>query len=85
METLLSSVPALAGAIEKGGIIAVLLIVIVAGGMDWWRLRKDNKSAYVNLGKAREAVVMFKTLCDLNKIPYDLAGLKELFPEEKTT
>lgn len=85
MEALFNAIPQLAGAIEKGGIVVVFLIVIAALGTDWWRLRKENKAVYVRLGTAERAVVLFKTLCDQNKITYDLAGLRDLFPEEKTT
>jgi hypothetical protein len=82
MESIFSSLPALAGLIEKGGIVGVLLIA--CGAMIWEirRLRKDLTRVYAIRDKWRTGYTICKAALDFNKITVDLSMMQDVEKED---
>lgn len=90
MELLLSALPQLAGLIEKGGVVGVLLIV---AGVLVWEIRRGRQHlhdmrdqlhvVYGQRDLALLAVVKLRTICETHKPPIkvDLDDLKALLPK----
>lgn len=85
MDAVLGTLPQLAGLIEKGGIIGLLLI---ACGVLVWEIKRGRSSlldkqhelavVYAQRDKALMALVKVKTICEANKLPVDLSDLDAL-------
>lgn len=76
----ISALPALAGLIEKGGVIALLLLVALVLGYEVRRLRKENGNVYRQRDRALLMVVKLKTVCESNKIVVDLSDVRDMIP-----
>lgn len=85
MDALLGSIPQLAGIVEKGGVVGVLLIVCA---VLVWEIKRGRRlvhdkqdelaSVYGQRDLALLAVVKLKTICEAHEIKVDLSDLKEL-------
>lgn len=84
MEAILGSLPQLAALIEKGGVVGLMLIFLGIAVYEVVRLRKENKSIYVQRDRAVVGLVKCKTLLEANKIAVDLSEIKDLIPNGST-
>jgi hypothetical protein len=92
MELLLTALPQLAGLIEKGGVVGVLLIV---AGVLVWEIKRGRKQlhdmrddlhvVYGQRDLALLTVVKLKTICEAHKIKVDLSDLKDLLPKPEAS
>lgn len=82
MEGILSALPQLAGLIEKGGVIGLLLIVAGVLVYEVRRLRKELDKVYANRDRLALAVAQLRTVCQARGIEVDLDDLKDLLPAE---
>lgn len=85
MDGILGSIPQLAGIVEKGGIIGLLLIVCavlvweIRRGRRLMHERQDELAAvYGQRDLALLAVVKLKTVCEAHDIKVDLSDLQDL-------
>lgn len=81
MAELFSAIPQLAGLIEKGGIIG--LLVIIAAVLIWEvrRLRAELSKCYRERDRWRLAFVRCKGICDAAGTKIDLSDLADLMGE----
>lgn len=82
MESIFSSLPQLAGLIEKGGIVGVLLIALAALVWEIRRLRKDLTRTYALRDKWRAGFLICKAALDFNKIAVDLSHMEDVLKED---
>lgn len=87
MDQLLSALPQLAGLIEKGGVVGVMLIAcgalvweIKRGRRQLHDMRNELANVYGQRDRALLMVVKCKTICEANKITVDLSDVKDLIP-----
>lgn len=78
MVEIIGALPSLAGLVEKGGVIAVLIIIIVVLVKEVVRLRAEIKAAYVSRDKYRVGFAICKAECDRANIRIDLSLVNEL-------
>jgi hypothetical protein len=79
MDQLLTALPALAGLIEKGGIVG--LLVIFTGTLIWDRIRlmKELKRAYRGRDRARIERERFRSACVAANITVDISDVAHMF------
>lgn len=80
MADLLNALPQLAGLIEKGGVIGLLLLVAGVLGSEVWRLRKELVKAYSSRDKYRLGFAVCKAECERAGLKPDLSLLSDLEP-----
>lgn len=81
MGEIVSALPGLAGAIEKGGVIAVLVLIIAVLAFEVRRLRAENRTAFEARNKYRLGFALCKAECDRNGLKPDLSLLTDLLDE----
>lgn len=81
MDAILSLVPQLAAIIEKGGIVGLLLLITAVAVAEVFRLRKDNKAAYVTLDRYRLGFAILKNECDRANLKPDLSIMADVLKE----
>lgn len=79
---LLTAIPALAGLIEKAGVIGLLLIAVGMLIYERLRLLKELTKTYAQRDKWRLAFVKCKDACDHHQIKVDLTDLASLIEGE---
>lgn len=79
---LLSAIPALAGLVEKAGVVGLLLIVIGMLIYERLRLLKELTKTYSQRDKWRLAYVKCKDALDHHQIKIDLTDLANLIEGE---
>lgn len=79
----ISALPALAGLIEKLGVIGLLLIAVVWLVYERMRLMKELQKVYRERDRWRLATVKYKAACDAQTPPLrvDLTDLQDLIGE----
>jgi len=87
MDAILAALPQLAGLIEKGGIVGVLLIIIgglvyeiLRGRKHVHALRTQLAAVYSQRDTALLSVVKLKTICESKGIPVDLRDVQDMLP-----
>jgi hypothetical protein len=78
MGELLSAVPQLAGIVEKGGVIGLLLLVVVVLGYEVFRLRKELVRTYAQRDQFRLGYAICKAECERNSLHPDLSMVTNL-------
>lgn len=68
-------------AVERGGVVALLLLMLCVLAWDWWRLRKELGKVYTQRDRALLSLVKCKTTLEANKIAIDLRDIEELLPK----
>lgn len=81
METIIGALPTLAGLIEKGGIIGVMLIACGVLAYEVKRLRVELVKAYRDRDVHRMGFALCKAACDAAKIAVDLTEMRDLEKE----
>lgn len=71
----ISTLPQLVEIVMKGGVVAVLLIVIFVLGGDYVRLRRQNVSTFKERDAYRLRYVLYKAECDRNNLKVDTSAL----------
>ena len=77
---IVSAVTQLGPLIEKGGVVALLVLMIVVVGWDWWRLRKELAKVYAQRDRALLGLVKCKTILESKQITVDLSDIRDLIP-----
>lgn len=88
MDALLGTLPQLAGLIEKGGVVGVMLIVCVVlvyeirrGRTTAHALRGQLQEVYTQRDKALLALMKVKTICEAKNIKVDFSDVEALLPK----
>ena len=81
MADIVGSLPALAGLIEKAGVVGLLLIICAVLGREVWRLRGELTHQYALRDKYRMGFVIAKNECDRNNIKLDLSFMNDILKE----
>lgn len=66
--------------IEKGGVVALLVLIVVVLAWECWRLRKELGKVYVQRDRALLSVVKCKTVLEARQIQVDLSDIRDLIP-----
>lgn len=89
MDPILSALPQLAGLIEKGGVVGVLLIVcgvlvyeVRRGRRHLHQQVSEMQSVCMQRDRALLAVMKLKTLCEAKGLPVDLRDVQDLLPAQ---
>lgn len=81
MEAIIGGIPAIAGLIEKGGVIGLLLIIIGVLGNEVFRLRKELTKQYGLRDKFRLGFAICKGECDRAGLKPDLSMVNDIATE----
>lgn len=78
MDTLIEQAPKFVDLINKGGVVALLVLIC---GVLIWEVRRLRKLAVVTFAERdgyRIAYVLYKSACDREKITVDISALQAL-------
>jgi hypothetical protein len=78
MGEIIGQIPALAGLVEKGGVIGLLVIVCAVLGYEVRRLRAELAKTYGQRDKYRVGFVICKAECDRAGLKPDLSSLADI-------
>jgi len=81
MADFIASLPQLAGVIEKGGVIGLLIIITAVLGHEVWRLRKDLSKQYALRDKYRLGFTLCKAELDRQNIKIDLSEMNAVLKD----
>lgn len=81
MGDLVGQLPAVAGIIEKGGVVGLLLIVVAVLGWEVIGKRKELAKVYAQRDKYRMGFALCKAECDRANLKPDLSMLNDLLKE----
>ena len=79
MQELISAITQASGLIEKGGIVAVLMIVIGTVCMEVYRLRKLLTMTYAERDKARMINIRYRSSLNNAQIIVDISDIQDMF------
>lgn len=80
----ISALTGLAALVEKGGVIAVLILIIGVLVYEIRRLRTESRAAFASRDKYRIGFAICKSECDRAGIKPDLSMLSDLLDEHGT-
>jgi hypothetical protein len=61
----------------------VLIIIVVFGGYELVRRRKELVRAYRERDLARAIQIRYRTVLDQHRIPVDISDILSMFPDQK--
>ena len=78
MGELVNALPQLAGLIEKGGVVGLLVVIAGVLGNEVWRLRKELTKQYGLRDKYRLGFAICKAECERAGLKPDLSSLNDV-------
>lgn len=82
MSEIVAGISSLAGLIEKGGVIVVMMIVIYFLVRERIRLVRELTKAYRQRDRARAIQIRYRTELDRREVRVDISDIEQMFKDD---